>query len=152
MIALDGGPMRPVAPLRWFPAVLVALCALFPRAAEAQARYYWKSLAGANVVPFIFETLSGNANPADPAHIVIPGGNVSGTLGVAGYSRMFSLFDRGAMAALIVPMGHISGEVGTPGRPACAAGAGRRASRRRSGWAGSRCWPSRSHPTTPPVP
>jgi hypothetical protein len=110
MIALDGGPMRPVAPLRWLPAVLVALCALLPRAADAQARYYWKSLAGANVVPVIFEVLSGNANPADPAHTVVPGSSVSGTIGMAGYSRMFSLFDRGAMAAIIVPMGHISGE------------------------------------------
>ena len=107
--------MRPVAPVRWIPALLAALCVLSPRVAEAQARYYWKSLAGANVVPVIFETLSGNANPADPAHIVVPGGNVSGTLGVAGYTRMFSLFDRGAMAALIVPMGHISGEARIPG-------------------------------------
>jgi hypothetical protein len=114
MIALDGVSMRPVAPLRWFPAVLVALCALLPRGAEAQARYYWKSLDGANVVPIIFETLSGNANPADPAHIAVPGSNISGTLAIAGYARMFSLFDRGAMAALIVPMGHISGEARTP--------------------------------------
>jgi Putative MetA-pathway of phenol degradation len=106
--------MRLVASLRWITALLVALCALFPLTAEAQARYYWKSLDGANVVPVIFETLSGNANPADPAHTVVPGANVTGTLGVAGYTRMFSLFDRGAMAALIVPMGHISGEIRTP--------------------------------------
>ncbi len=106
--------MRPAALLRFLPVVLVALCALSPRVAEAQPRYYWKSLDGSNVVPVIFETLSGNANPADPAHTVVPGANVSGTLGVAGYARMFSLFDRGAMAALIVPMGHISGTVTTP--------------------------------------
>jgi hypothetical protein len=106
--------MRPVALLRWIPAVLVALCALLPLTAEAQPRFYWKSLDGANVVPLIFETMSGNANPADPAHTAVPGANVTGTLGIAGYSRMFSLFDRGAMAALIVPMGHISGEVSTP--------------------------------------
>jgi hypothetical protein len=115
MIALDGGFMRPAALLRSIAVALIALAALFPPAAAAQARYYWKSLAGANVVPFIFETLSGNANPADPAHIVAPGGEFSGTLGVAGYSRMFSLFDRGAMAALIVPMGHVSGTVTAPG-------------------------------------
>jgi len=106
--------MRPVALLRWIPAVLVALCALFPPTVQAQPRFYWKSLDGANVVPIIFETLSGNANPADPAHTVVPGASVTGTLGVVGCARMFSLFDRGAMAALIVPMGHISGEVGTP--------------------------------------
>jgi hypothetical protein len=106
--------MRPVALLRWIPAVLVALCALFPPTAEAQPRFYWKSLDGANVVPLMFETLSGNANPADPAHTVVPGASVTGTLGVAGYTRMFSLFDRGAMAALIVPMGHLSGEIRTP--------------------------------------
>jgi hypothetical protein len=102
--------MRPLSALRWIPAVLAVLCALLPRAAEAQARYYWKSLDGANVVPVIFEVLSGNANPADPAHTVVPGSTVSGTIGIAGYSRMFSLFDRAAMAAIIVPMGHISGE------------------------------------------
>ena len=106
--------MRPVALLRSIAVALIALGALFPPAAEAQARYYWKTLDGTNVVPVIFEALSGNANPADPAHIVVPGANVSALLGVAGYTRMFSLFDRGAMAALIVPMGHISGEATGP--------------------------------------
>jgi len=106
--------MRPLAMLRSAAVALSLLAALLPAAAEAQARYYWKTLDGTNVVPFIFETLSSNANPADPAHTVVPGANVTGTLGVAGYTRMFSLFDRGAMAALIVPMGHLSSEVSTP--------------------------------------
>ena len=106
--------MRLVALPRWIPALIIALWALLPLSAEAQPRYYWKTLDGTNVVPLIFETLSGNANPADPAHTVVPGANVSGLIGMAGYSRMFSLFDRGAMAALIVPMGHISGEIRTP--------------------------------------
>ena len=107
--------MRPAALLRWIAAALVALGALFPPAALAQARYYWKSLSDANVVPVIFESLSGNSNPADPAHTVAPGGNFSGTLGMAGYARTFSLFDRAAMAAIILPMGRVSGAVTVAG-------------------------------------
>ena len=107
--------MRPVVLLRWIAAALVALGALFPPAALAQARWYWKSLSDANAIPVMFESLSGNTNPADPAHIVAPGGNFSGALAMAGYARTFSLFDRAAMAAIIVPMGRVSGEVTAAG-------------------------------------
>ncbi|MEY2667467.1 MAG: hypothetical protein RJA59_105 [Pseudomonadota bacterium] len=103
--------MRPVAWFRSIAVALIALGALLPPAASAQARYYWKSLSNANVVPVIFESLSSNSNPADPAHIVVPGSDFSGTIGLAGYGRTFSLFDRAAMAALIVPLGRVSGEV-----------------------------------------
>jgi hypothetical protein len=37
-------------------------------------------------------------------------------LGIVGYARTFSLFDRAAMAALLFPMGHIEGEVTVAGR------------------------------------
>ncbi|MEI6225575.1 MAG: transporter [Deltaproteobacteria bacterium] len=103
--------MRPIARFRWIAVALLAAGVVFPPVASAQARYYWKSLSGANVVPVIFESLSGNANPANPAMTVMPGASFSGTLGMAGYGRMFSLFDRAAFAALIVPMGRVSGEV-----------------------------------------
>jgi hypothetical protein len=60
--------------------------------------------------------LSGNTNPFDPAHTISPGASLDATLGIVGYARTFSLFDRAAMAALLFPMGNISGEVTVAGR------------------------------------
>jgi hypothetical protein len=91
----------------------LALGLLCPPQARAQARYYWKSLAGGNVVPLIVESLSGNTNPFDASHYVVPQASFGGTLAMAGYARTFSLFDRGAMAAVILPMGRVSSDVTT---------------------------------------
>jgi hypothetical protein len=89
-----------------------ALCA--PQAsAQVPARFYWKTLSGANAVPVIVNSISGNTNPFDPAHIVSPGADIEATMAIAGYARTFSLFDRAAMAAVLMPMGRISGEVTT---------------------------------------
>jgi hypothetical protein len=71
-------------------------------------RFYWKGLAGMNAMPVIGSSLSGNANPMDPAHVVEPGSDFLGTMAMPGYARVFSLFHRSAMASLIVPMGRIS--------------------------------------------
>jgi len=75
---------------------IVALAILCPVIALAQVppRFYWKSLAGANAVPVIFQSLSGNANPMDPAHVVSPDGSVDANVLVAGYAKMLPLFDR----------------------------------------------------------
>jgi hypothetical protein len=67
-------------------------------------------------VPLIFESISGNTNPFDPAHIVTPGANFDATLAIAGYARTFSLFDRAAMAAILLPMGRVSGDVTLAGK------------------------------------
>jgi hypothetical protein len=67
-------------------------------------------------VPLIFESISGNTNPFDPAHIVTPGADFSATLAIAGYARTFSLFDRSAMAAILLPMGRVSGDVTLAGK------------------------------------
>jgi hypothetical protein len=67
-------------------------------------------------VPVIFNSVSGNTNPFDPAHIVAPGGSVDATVAIAGYAHTFSLFDRAASAVLLVPMGRVSGEVSAAGR------------------------------------
>ncbi len=67
-------------------------------------------------MPVIFQSLSGNTNPFDPAHTIAPGASLDATLGIVGYARTFSLFDRAAMAALLFPMGNISGEVTVAGR------------------------------------
>lgn len=99
-------------------ATLIAVGALCSPQAQAQvpARFYWKTLSDSNAVPVIFQSLSGNTNPFDPAHTISPGASLDATLGIVGYARTFSLFDRAAMAALLFPMGHIEGEVTVAGR------------------------------------
>jgi hypothetical protein len=84
--------------------------------AQVPARFYWKSLAGANGVPLIFESLSGNTNPFDPSHTVTAGADFDATMALAGYALTFPLFDRAAMAAIIEPVGRISGEVTVAGK------------------------------------
>ena len=86
----------------WLAVVSVlAVGALCPPQASAQvpARFYWKTLSGANAVPLIVNSMSGNTNPFDPSHTVMPEANFDATLALAGYARTFSLFDRAAMAA-----------------------------------------------------
>ncbi len=84
--------------------------------AQVPPRFYWKSLTGSRAVPLIGMSLSGNANPVDPAHTVIPGASFEAAVAVAGYAHTFTLFDRAAMAAVFVPMGRLSGEASLFGR------------------------------------
>jgi hypothetical protein len=102
-----------VAGLRWIALTLLAVGVLCPLAAMSQVppRFYWKTLSGANAVPLIVTSMSGNTNPFDPALTVVPGASFDGTLALAGYARTFTLFDRSAMAAVLLPMGRISGDV-----------------------------------------
>jgi hypothetical protein len=110
--------MKKAGWLYWVVAAMLVIGALWPPQTLAQvpARFYWKTLSDSNAVPVIFQSLSGNTNPFDPAHTIVPGASLDATLGIAGYVRTFSLFDRAAMAALLFPMGHISGEVTAAGR------------------------------------
>jgi hypothetical protein len=64
--------------------------------AQVPPRFYWKSLAGANAVPVIYQSLSGNANPIDPAHVVSARCRSRCERAVAGYAKMLPLFDRTA--------------------------------------------------------
>jgi hypothetical protein len=114
----ENGSRRRVARFPFALAALVALGGLAPAPASAQVppRFYWKTLSGANAVPLIFNSLSGNTNPFDPSHMVTPGGNVDATLGLFGYARVFTLGGRSALVAVIEPMGRISGEVTAAGR------------------------------------
>jgi hypothetical protein len=107
--------MKPNACKRVLLATMVAAGALWVLPADAQvpARFYWKGLSDANGVPVIVNSMSGNTNPFDPAHLVTPGANFDATLAIAGYAHTFSLFDRATMAAILVPMGRISGDVTT---------------------------------------
>jgi hypothetical protein len=109
----DGGRMNTVSWLRCGAVALVAAGVLAPPQANAEVppRFYWKSLAGANAVPVIFESMSGNTNPFDPAHTVNADASFDGTLTLAGYAKTFALFDRAALAAVMVPMGRVEGEL-----------------------------------------
>lgn len=109
--------MKPNAFLRALLATAIVAGALGtqPTHAQVPARFYWKTLSGANAVPVIVNSITGNTNPFDPAHIVTPGGSFDGTVALAGYARTFTLFDRSAMAAILLPMGRVSGEVTVAG-------------------------------------
>jgi len=110
--------MKPVAWLWLVVATMLAMGAFCPPQALAQVpgRFYWKSLSDANAVPVIVNSVTGNTNPFDPSHTVTAGADFDATVGLAGYARTFSLFDRAAMAAILLPMGRISGDVTVNGR------------------------------------
>jgi len=97
--------------VRWVPVWIAILFSGMATYSSAQVppRFYWKSLIGGRAVPVIGMSLSGNANPVDPAHAVVPEASFEGTVVLAGYAHTFSLFDRSAMAAVLVPMGRLSG-------------------------------------------
>ncbi len=117
-MSADNESRRRVARLWLFLVSVLAVGALCPPQASAQvpARFYWKTLSGANAVPLIVNSMSGNTNPFDRALTVTPGANFEATLAMAGYARTFSLFGRSAMAAIILPMGRISGEASLAGQ------------------------------------
>jgi hypothetical protein len=101
-------------------AAIVTLTIIGPMLALAQIppRFYWKSLAGANAVPVIYESLSGNANPIDPAHYVSTNfsGSVDANVAIVGYAKMLPLFDRTLTLAVLEPVGRISGDVNFEGK------------------------------------
>ena len=115
---LADGPFPLAARPRRLAPALVALLILAPMFALAQVppRFYWKSLSGANAVPVIFQSLSGNANPIDPAHVVSADADIDANVVVAGYAKMLPLFDRTLTLAILEPMGRISGETTVAGR------------------------------------
>ncbi len=112
--------MKSVAWLQLVAFTMLAMGLLCPPQALAQlpARFYWKTLSNANAVPLVFESLSGNTNPFDPAHTVTPDANFDATMAMACYAHTFALFDRAAMGVIILPMGRISGDVTVAGKTA----------------------------------
>jgi len=100
----------------WFWFIIPAMLALGvlsppPVMGQVPGRSYWKTLSGANAVPLIFQSISGNTNPFDPSYTVNPDANISATMALAGYLRAFPLFGRATTAALLVPVGRISSDV-----------------------------------------
>ena len=91
-------------------AVIGSFCAT-EAMAQVPGRFYLKSLDGANGLPVIVNSISGNTNPFDLSHNVTAGASFDATMAMVGYAHTFSLFDRSAMAAVILPMGRISGNV-----------------------------------------
>ena len=83
-------------------ATVLAMGALSPPQSLAQVpgRFYWKTLSGASAVPVIVNSISGNTNPFDPAHVVVPGASFDATVALTGYAHTFSVFDRSAMAGM----------------------------------------------------
>jgi len=112
-----GGHCLSSAGLLRLSSAIVALTVICPMIARAQVppRFYWKSLAGANAVPVIFQSLSGNANPMDPAYVVSPNSSVDANVAIAGYAKMLPLFDRTLTLAVLQPMGRISGNTSVAG-------------------------------------
>ena len=64
----DGGPMSPLGSFRLVLASLLVMGAILPREVQAQmpARFYWKTLAGANAVPLIFNSRAGTPTRSTP--------------------------------------------------------------------------------------
>ena len=96
--------------LRRVLAAAIALAVFCPLLAFGQVppRFYWKSLAGANAVPVIYQDISGNFNPLDPAHMVSPEATIDAEVVTAGAAMMLPLFDRTATIALLETMGRLS--------------------------------------------
>ena len=96
--------------LRRVLAAAIALAVFCPLLAFGQVppRFYWKSLAGANAVPVIYQDISGNFNPLDPAHMVSPEAEIDAEVVTAGAAMMLPLFDRTATIALLETMGRLS--------------------------------------------
>lgn len=101
-------------------AAVLAAAVLWPTQALAQvpARFYWKNLSGGNGVPVIFNSISGNSNPFDPANMVVPDAEFDATMALVGYAHTFELFDRAAMGAILLPMGRLSATGTVAGRTA----------------------------------
>jgi hypothetical protein len=117
--------MKPKNGLRLVVAAMLIMGVLGPLEALAQIpRFYWKSLSGAYAVPLIVESMSGNANPFDPAYTVTEGANVGATLAMAGYAHTFSLANRSALVAVILPMGKLAADVTLDGKTSVQQAAG----------------------------
>src|SRR6185369_13177179 len=110
--------MKPIDCFGLAAATTLAAGAMFSPLASAQVpgRFYWKGLTDASAVPLIFNSVSGNTNPFDPAAIVTPGANIDATIGLIGFAHTFALGERSAMAAILVPMGRVSSDLTVAGK------------------------------------
>lgn len=114
----EGGHIPFVSRSRRLATTILALTIFGPIFAFAQIppRFYWKSLAGANAVPVIYQSLNGNANPMDPANFVSADAAIDANVAMVGYAKLLPLFDRTLTLAVLEPVGRISGETTIDGR------------------------------------
>ncbi len=108
ILAQPAGTYRP-----WiFTAVAALMFAGVAANAQVPPRFYWKTLQGMNAVPVIAMSVSGNTNPLDPSHIFDPSvsASLSADVAIAGYAKMFPVWNKAAMLAVLVPMGRIEGD------------------------------------------
>ena len=103
-----------IGKIRLWIIVAVVLGMFGSMAANAQVppRFYWKTLMGMNAVPVIAMSVSGNVNPLDPSYILLPSvsTSLSADVAIAGYAKMFPVWNKAAMLAVLVPMGRIQGD------------------------------------------
>lgn len=91
-------------------AIVVGMFASVTANAQVPPRFYWKTLQGMNAVPVIALSASGNVNPLDPSYIFDPSANLSADVAIAGYAKIFPVWNKAAMLAVLVPMGRIEGD------------------------------------------
>lgn len=92
----------------------VTISIVIPASLHAQGdgpRFYWKTLVGMYAVPVIGSSMSGNANPLDPSHQVVPESDFNATMVMPGFARVIPLFKRSAMVSVIAPMGRITSNI-----------------------------------------
>ena len=110
--------------LAGWPRVVIGLAVMtlfVPTLARAQgdgARFYWKGLTGASVVPVIYNAKSGNSNPFDPAHTVLADSSFDASLMMAGFARVIAVSDRAATVSVLFPMGSLTGQAVVDGKAA----------------------------------
>ena len=91
-------------------AVVLGMFGSMAANAQVPPRFYWKTLQGMNAVPVIALSASGNTNPLDPSYFFDPSANLSADIAIAGYAKMFPVWNKAAMLAVLVPMGRIEGD------------------------------------------
>jgi hypothetical protein len=93
-------------------AVLLSMFGSMAANAQVPPRFYWKTLQGTNAIPVIAMSASGNVNPLDPSYILLPSvsASLSADVAIAGYAKMFPVWNKAAMLAVLVPMGRIEGD------------------------------------------
>lgn len=108
----EGGHIPSSSRSRRLATTILALTILSPIFAFAQIppRFYWKSLAGGNAVPIIYQSFSGNANPADPADLPAADAKIDANIAMVGYAKLLPLFDRTLTLAVLQTVGEVSSQ------------------------------------------
>ncbi len=84
--------------------------------AQAPARFYWHSLSGGKAIPVIGMSMSGNANPIDPSHLVMPDAGFNAAVMLVGFAQSLPVSGRSATIAILVPTGRLSGDINLIGQ------------------------------------